>query len=147
MNIAKFNSWSPSKSIFEDLFDNFLQEDFGKEITNSIKFTQPMVNIIEEKDKFQLELAIPGITKDDISIDVEKDQLIISSEMEQVDKEESKNYSRKEFFYGSFRKSFHLPETVNREDINAKFENGILSIDLKKKEEAIDNGPKHIEIK
>jgi len=56
------------------------------------------------------------------------------------------NYTRKEFFFGNFEKRFHIPETVNREAIEASFNNGVLYIELKKKEEAIDKGPQHIEI-
>ena len=147
MNLTKYNAMKPGLNFFDDIFDDFFNWDQETKKERGIRFTQPLSNILELKDKFVIELAIPGMSKDDIKIDIDNDQLIISASIESKDEESKEDYSRREFYYGNFSKSFHLPESINRDAITARFENGVLSIDLMKKEEAIDKGPLHIEIK
>lgn len=146
MNLVRFNSLAPSKNFFDEIFNNFLDSEWDMP-KSWAKFNQPLVNLIEEKDAFHIEMAIPGVHKDDVEIKLEKDQLIIKASKEENNEENSKNYARKEFYFGSFEKSFYIPETVNREAIDATFKDGILYVELKKKEEAVEKGPQHIEIK
>jgi HSP20 family protein len=147
MNLVRFNSFAPTKSIIDDMFDEFFNAEMAVPSKRMARFTQPLVNVIEEKESFKIEMAIPGVSKEDVQINLEQDQLIIKSAKEQTETEENDQYTRKEFYYGSFVKSFHLPDTINRDTVEAKFRDGILHIELKKKEEAIEKGPKQIEIK
>jgi HSP20 family protein len=113
-----------------NIFDNDLGDFFGK------RFSDPAANIIENPDSFQLEIAAPGMVKDDFKINLENNILTISAEVDDQRREEGKNYSRKEFYYGSFSRSFTLPKTINLDNIKADYESGILKITLPKKDEA-----------
>ena len=90
-----------------NIFDNDLGDFFGK------RFSDPAANIIEQNDSFHLEIAAPGMVKDDFKINLENNILTISAEVEDQKREEGKNYSRKEFYYGSFSRSFTLPKTID----------------------------------
>jgi HSP20 family protein len=116
-----------------DMFQNFFDPDFD---FFSRKLTDPSANILELPESFQLELAAPGLKKEDFKINLENNILTISSEMEDEKNEEGKNYTRKEFYYGSFSRSFTLPKTIDLEKIKADYVNGILKVSLPKKEEA-----------
>ena len=98
--------------------------------------TLPKVNISENTDGFHLEMAVPGFKKKDFNISVEKDELLISAEVKTDKEEVEDNFTRREFGYGSFQRTFVLPETVNGDKIEAKYEDGILNISIPKKEEA-----------
>jgi HSP20 family protein len=93
----------------------------------------PLVNIIEEEKEFVVDLAVPGMTKKDFHIGIENGLLTISAEKKEEKEEVKKNFTRKEFSYNSFTRSFTLPENVNEEKIDANYENGILKIHLGKK--------------
>ncbi len=117
---------------FASLMENFFNEnDFGKEFSNFM----PAVNVAEDEKGFHLELSAPGFKKEDFKLAIEQKVITISGEHKEEKNEESKKFTRKEFNYGTFRRSFTLPETVNEEKIEAKYENGILQITLPKKEE------------
>ena len=98
--------------------------------------TLPKVNIRENTDGFHLEMAVPGFKKKDFNISVEKEELIISAEVKSEKEEVEDNFTRKEFGYGSFQRTFVLPETVDGDRIEARYEDGILNISIPKKEEA-----------
>lgn len=131
----------PFRSVFSDLFDddNFFEGNF-------INQAVPAVNVKEGDDNFEIELAVPGMQKDDFKIDVENGVLSISSEKEESKEEEVENYSRKEFSYSSFKRAFTLPENVDNDNIKAKYKDGVLGITLKKKEVAATKPAKAIEI-
>jgi HSP20 family protein len=93
----------------------------------------PLVNITEEEKEFVVDLAVPGMTKKDFHIGIENGLLTISAEKKEEKEEVKKNFTRKEFSYNSFTRSFTLPENVNEEKIDANYENGILKIHLGKK--------------
>jgi HSP20 family protein len=92
----------------------------------------PAVNIKETENSFILELGAPGYEKEDFKIEVENGLLSIQAEKKQETKEEKDNYSRKEFSYQSFQRSFNLSEQIDEEDIKANYKNGILYIELGK---------------
>ena len=132
-------------------FGNILNEvmrtsvsDIIKADSDKTKFTVPAVNVKELADQFLLEMAIPGLNKKDININVEGEKLIISAELPMP--ETSNNYALKEFNYNSFKRSFTLPESVDQSKINANFMTGILTISMAKKEEKVDKGPQKIKI-
>jgi HSP20 family protein len=95
----------------------------------------PAVNIKEDDKKYSLELAIPGMDKKDMKIDINEDVLTISSEKKNETDESHNGYRRKEFSYSSFCRNFYIPENVNREKIEAGYKDGILTVELPKLEE------------
>ncbi len=129
MNLVKFNQYPTFTDLVENLERNFLGR--VDETSGDI----PAVNIKEEKDKFVLELAAPGMSKDDFKINLDNNQLTISSERKNEKKEKEDNYTRREFVFSSFSRSFTLPKTINVDKINADYKNGVLSLVLPKKEE------------
>ena len=140
MNLIKRNSVP-----FPSLIDELLKPDWlgGMQSFNA---TIPAVNIKETDSSFGIELAAPGKKKEDFNIEIDHNVLTISSE-EKAEKEEKEGkYTRKEFSYSSFRRAFTLPETVNTENINATYENGILNVALPKREEALPKPKRWIEI-
>jgi len=113
-------------SIFDD--------DFLPVMSNNTS-SMPAVNIREDDKGFMLDLAVPGIDRKDLKIDINKDVLTISSETKNESEENRDGYKRKEFSYSSFSRSFQIPENVNREKIEANYKDGILSVALPKFEE------------
>jgi len=95
----------------------------------------PAVNIREDEKNYNLELAVPGMEKKDLKIDINEDVLTISSETKNETEENKDGYKRKEFSYSSFCRSFYIPENVNRDKIEANYKDGILSVNLPKQEE------------
>lgn len=136
---------SNQPSVFSDFFetDRFFDNDF---FNNRWLTKVPATNIQERDNDFFIELAVPGMTKKDFNITVENNLLTISSEKEEEKEEKKKNYTRQEFSYSSFSRSFNLPDSINGDKVNAKYENGVLSIVLPKKEEAKKQGKKKVDI-
>lgn len=97
------------------------------------RYTSPAANVSEHEDYFLLSLAIPGVKKEEVSIELDRHQLVISADLQNED--EQVKFRLKEFNYNKFSRRFRLPRAVDRNDISASFENGILSIKLNKKEE------------
>ena len=95
----------------------------------------PAVNIREDEKKFILDLAIPGIDKKDLKIDIAEDVITISSESKEEKEEKSEDFRRKEFSYQSFCRSFYLPDNVNKDKIEANYKDGILTVMLPKEVE------------
>jgi len=129
MSLVKFNQYPTFTDLLENIERNFLGR--VDETSGDI----PAVNIKEENDKFMLEMAAPGMKKDDFQINLDNYQLTISSEKKEEKKEKEDNYTRREFVYSSFSRSFTLPKSIDIEKIKADYKNGILSIVLPKKEE------------
>ena len=120
--------WLPS--IFNDIFD----DDFMG-YTPAKQFASPAVNIIENENDFQIEVAAPGMSKEDFKVRLENDnELVISLEKKNEDKHEKKNYLRREFSYASYKQAFIIPDEVEAEGINASMVDGVLKITLPKKE-------------
>lgn len=132
---------------FDNIMDNVFNRSISDILGNDFVTTQPSVNIIEEKDAYIIHLAAPGMEKSDFSIKREKDQLIISALKENKEEESQGSFTRKEFNYSSFKRSFTLDQTIDANKIEAEYKNGILTVMLFKKEEAKENSPLVIEIK
>jgi HSP20 family protein len=130
MTLIRWHRPTGLADMFQNFFDSDFNEFFGR------RFTDPAANIIENPDSFQLDLAAPGMKKEDFKINLENNILTISSELENEKIEEGKNFTRKEFSYSSFARSFTLPKIIDLEKIKADYENGILKVLLPKKEEA-----------
>jgi HSP20 family protein len=133
------------------IFDDFLKpwNDFFRPNEGwGTMMTVPAVNITENKDNYSLSLAIPGLKKNDFKIDVEGNILTISSEKQESKEEEDEQFTRREYSYSSFSRSFTLPNEVNKEKIDAAYEEGVLRLTLPKKDEAKKLAiSKHIAVK
>lgn len=132
-------------SIFNDYFKPW-SEWFNGDGLLQRTATAPSVNITEEKDKYNVSLAAPGMDKNDFSVDLEGNMLTISAEKEEKKEEKEKKYTRKEYNYSSFSRSFTLPEDVNSDKIEAKYDNGILTLNLPKNEKTQSNPAKKIAV-
>jgi HSP20 family protein len=145
--IKKNRGFFPSQS--GDLFLNKLFDpDFMNFNTNfwEERFKTPLANIDETADKFKIDLSAPGLKKEDFKVEVDKGMLIISCEKKEDVNENKEDYKRREFSYTSFSRSFQLPDNVKEEDINAKYDNGILSISIPKKEISAPKQKKAIQV-
>ncbi|WP_036379231.1 Hsp20/alpha crystallin family protein [Muricauda sp. MAR_2010_75] len=140
MSLVKRNNM-----FFPSLMNDFMGPDWfgGSEKWNT---SVPAVNIKDNEKNFELELAVPGVKKDDFSVEVDNDVLTISSEMKSENEETKENYTRKEFSYSSFKRAFTLPDTVDGSKIDAKYEDGILKLTLPKKQEALPKPKRLISI-
>ena len=133
-------------SLFDDFFKPW-NEWFGNGGSWGRTMDVPAVNISEQKDEYLVSLAAPGMKKDDFKIDVDGNILTISSEKEESREEKEKKFTRKEYSYSSFSRSFTLPDEVNKEKIEAKYEDGILKVSLPHRERAKMPQAKHIAVK
>jgi len=106
----------------------------------------PAVNVSEDETGYTIEVAAPGIAKEDFNIEIENDLLTISTELKENSEEQKQNFLRREFNYQSFKRIFQLPETINQDQINAAHEAGILTLTLPKKEEEVQKAPRQIEV-
>ncbi|MCL4163679.1 UNVERIFIED_CONTAM: hypothetical protein GTU68_012764 [Idotea baltica] len=127
------------------MFDDFFKDISSTVGNDSLVKSRPAVNIIETKDGFSLDIAAPGLSKEDFNISVEKNTLTITANKE-TSVEEGTKFRRREFNYLSFQRSFHLPNTIDANAITAKYENGILQLALSKKEEAKEKPARTIDI-
>jgi HSP20 family protein len=123
-----------SRRTYSPFLSNLFDDDFFPVLTSRTG-SMPAVNIKEDEKNYTLELAIPGMDKKDLKIDINEDVLTISSETKNESEEEKDGYKRKEFSYSSFCRSFYVPENVNRDKIGASYKDGILNIELPKMEE------------
>ncbi|MGS2740180.1 Hsp20/alpha crystallin family protein [Sinomicrobium sp. M5D2P17] len=145
MSLIKFNNrlpWSGSGlSRFFDM-DDFFRDGF----LDKTVLEQPALNVREKEGEFEIELAAPGLSKKDFRITVENGYLNISAEREESKEENKDNYTRKEFNYNSFHRSLLLPDSVKEEEVKATYENGILRLNLAKKEETKVSSSRAIEV-
>lgn len=133
--------------LFPSVFDDFFRpwsDWFGSERT----MTVPAVNIVDNKDDYRISVAAPGLKKNDFNIDIEGTMLTISCEKEESREEKDERYSRKEYNYSSFSRSFTLPEEVMKNKIEAVYEDGVLRLTLPKTEQSKKAAlSKHISVK
>lgn len=141
MTTLRFNQ--PALKNLDSFLDSFLNDASA---ANNYRTNFPAVNIVETNDDYQLELNVPGRKKDDFKITVDKNILTVSFEKKEEEKDESKKVIKKEFVMQSFKRSFTLDEKINADEINAKYEDGLLLLTLPKKEE-VKVLPKEIAVK
>jgi len=153
MSLVKFKRRPFGNLITQDFFDmddffdnrgwtrNMLPDTFWNG-----KRSEPALNIKETDDNFEIELAAPGFAKKDFEVTIEDGCLNIKAEKQASEEEIEDNYTRKEFSYNAFERSLQLPDSVKQEAIEAKYNDGILSFNLTKKEEAKKIPPKKVRI-
>ncbi|MFZ1706112.1 MAG: Hsp20/alpha crystallin family protein [Saprospiraceae bacterium] len=140
------------KSLFPAFFDDFFTKDFfdwnDKNFTN-IGSTLPSANLMEDDKKYNIELAVPGMKKEDFKIELTNGILTVTSEKKEEKEEKDKDgkYLRREFRYSSFNRSFNLPANIKEEDVHAKYDGGILHIEIGKTEVKTESNKKWIPIK
>ena len=134
MSTRAFSKPILSPALIEDFFKPW-NEFFDTPTFFNRTFTMPAVNISENMNEYKLELAVPGMKKDDFKIDIEGNMLTISTEMEENKEEKDEKFTRKEYSYTSFTRSFNIPEDVKQENISAKYVDGVLMIQMPRKEE------------
>ena len=125
---------SITKKTFRPFFPSLFDDDFFT-VNTSRPNSLPAVNIREDEKNYFLELAVPGMDKKDLKIDINEDVLTVSSETKNENEESNDGYTRKEFSYSSFVRSFYIPENVNRDQIEANYKEGILTVSFPKHEE------------
>ena len=132
----KFNNGHKANAVnpwFSDVFDAIVNDSF---LNDRLLTKVPAVNVAETENEFHIELAAPGLKKEDFKINLDKDVLSISVEKKAEAAEESKKYSKREYSYKSFVRSFTLPDSVDYSKIEAEYTDGILKLNVAKKEEA-----------
>ena len=141
MPVRRTQSWLPS--IFNDFFDN--------DWMVKANATAPAINVLETEKEYKVELAAPGMTKDDFNVRIDEDNnLVISMEKKTENKEEKKDgrYLRREFSYSKYQQTMLLPDDVDKEKISAQVENGVLNIDLPKfSEQEKEKAKRFIDVK
>ncbi|MBE9583637.1 Hsp20/alpha crystallin family protein [Mucilaginibacter sp. JRF] len=135
MTLVKFGNHKtrPVSPFFSDVFDSFLNDAF---VSDRLSSRVPAVNIAETENEFHIELAVPGLKKEDFKINLDKNVLSIAAEKKAENVDEGKKYSKREYSYNSFVRSFTLPETADQSRIEADYTDGILKLNVAKKEEA-----------
>lgn len=137
---------------FNRTYPGFMDEFFGRDLypahyqRNGFK-SLPAVNITEDDNAYTIEVAAPGLNKKDFKIDLEKNILTIASVGEEKQDENNERYTRREFRYSNFSRSFTLPETVESDKISAVHKDGILYVDIPKMEEAKEKPARQIAVK
>jgi HSP20 family protein len=145
MTLVKRNvGYEPTLSNF---FDDFFTRDlFNWPSSSSTGTSIPKVNIYETDNEFHVEMAAPGMSKDDFKVELDNNMLTISSRKETEQEDDKKNYQRREYSFQSFVRTFHLPDSAEAEKINAKYVDGVLNLSIPKKEEAKRKPVKTIKI-
>ncbi|QKJ32914.1 Hsp20/alpha crystallin family protein [Mucilaginibacter mali] len=135
MTLVKFNNNRNNTLLpgFNDVFESIFSDTFF----NDRMITRvPAVNISESENSYHVELAAPGLKKEDFKLNLERNQLTISVEQQSEQNDSQKNYNKREFSYSSFVRSFTLPDSADHSQIDASYTDGILCIDIAKREEA-----------
>lgn len=144
MKLVRFTPTFPS--LFDEFFKTNFDDWFTQKTFGSDTRIAP-VNISESDDKYTLELAAPGMKKDDFTVEVHGNVLTIKGSVKNEEKKEEKNYKYQEFYHSEFTRTFELPKGVDTQKIHAQYTDGILHVDLAKTEEAKEKQPKLIEVK
>ena len=139
MRIVKYNN----NNVFPSLINEFFNDDFGMNFLNR-SHSVPSVNSLENNDSFEIDLAVPGMKKEDFTIELNEKVLVISSETSNT--MENDKMRLNEFNFSSFQRSFRIPDSVDHDKIKANYKNGILKIKLPKRKESISKPNRVINI-
>jgi HSP20 family protein len=139
MRIVKYNN----NNLFPSLMNEFFNDDLRMNFFNR-RHSVPSVNSVENNDSFEIDLAVPGMKKDDFTIELNDKILVISSDNSNYDQNERTRLN--EFNYSSFQRSFRVPESVELDKIKANYKNGILKIKLPKRKDSITKPNRVIDV-
>lgn len=146
MSIVKQDSFAPVRG-FQNVVDNFFNRNLADYFGNEFTISTPSANVVEKDDHFRIEVAAPGLEKQDFEVSVNQGYLNISAKRENQSETKDETYTRREFNYTTFQRSFRLPDHVNADQIGANYDKGVLSITLPKREAAKAPLGRTIEIK
>ena len=145
MNLIKFDPWLTDRQpqlsrksrylpgVFDDVFGNGIGDFMGTDFATNV----PSVNISETENGYHLEIAAPGLKKEDFTVSLDKNRLTVSAEKSTQHETTEAKFTRREFNYSSFNRSFELPKTVDRDQILARYEDGVLTLTVPKKAEVV----------
>lgn len=134
MKLVKFNQLDP---VYPATFSTLLDRFFNDSIGQNLKQFTPAVDISEDESKYEIHVSVPGMKKADFQLDLADGRLTVSGERKMEEKKEGRNYHSLETHFGSFSRSFYLPEDVSSESIEAVYEDGLLKIVLPKSEKIV----------
>lgn len=139
--------WNPERRFFpSNWMEDVFADDYFKPAVSGVSI--PAVNISENKAAFKLNVAAPGFKKGDFKLEVQNGYLVISAETKEEKEETDEKYTRQEYFYNSFSRSFSLPENIKENDISAQYEDGLLKVVIpKQKAEEVAKMTKQIAVK
>src|SRR5882762_5038099 len=132
MTLVKFANGQKNHAVnpfFSDVFDSILNDSF---LSDKLTSRAPAVNIAETENEFHIELAVPGLKKEDFKISLDKNVLSVSAEKKAENVEEGKKYSKREYSYSTFVRSFTLPEVADQAKIGAEYTDGVLKLSVAK---------------
>lgn len=133
MTLIKYN---PSNKLAT--YGNFIDRFFNDEsFSNKAAIFSPKVDVAESDKSFEIQFHLSGVKKEDIKIDIKDDRLTVSGERKFVNEDNQKNFHSVESHYGSFSRSFYLPDTINSEKVEASYKDGILHIEIPKDEKKV----------
>lgn len=142
MKLVRYNQLDPQvPASFSGMLDRFFNDSFGA----ALKQFNPAVDIAEDEKSYEIQVAVPGVKKQDFKIDLIDGKLTISGERKMEEKKEGKNFHSLETQYGSFSRSFFIPEDVKEDKVGATYEDGLLKLTLPKKEKKVSKAS--IEVK
>ena len=139
MKLIQYN-----QNLFSDFFDNFIYNELNKR--DYLKFKTPDINVLEDEKFFLIEFAVPGKKKNHFSIEIDKNILSVGLDESKLTNSNPDLYSRREFGFESFNRTFNLPEIVDTNKIDANYEDGILKIKLNKKKTDLVRSKKVIKV-
>lgn len=135
--LVKFPAIPKTNPFFNGFFDELFDRSIGDFIGSDVSMPhRPAANILETEDNFKIELLAPGFEKSDFKIAVDGDYLTISAEKKSETSETKEKFTRREFHFANFKRTFTLPKTVKHDEVSANFENGVLNLSIPKREEA-----------
>lgn len=148
MNLVRFYQprYSVNKNLVNEMMNSFLSNDYHENYLQNCR--KPAINIFESENDFRIELMLPGFNREDLKINFHNEMLTVRVDNKETvsSEKEAYKYARREFDVYNFEKQFKVPQSVNIEGIDARFENGILNILLPKKEEALEKSPVEIKV-
>lgn len=135
-NIAKIRPYPATNFLPNSFLNDFFNRSIADFVGSDAMVSQPAVNVVETKTDFRLEVAAPGFEKEDFTVSVENDYLTVRANHEVQEASSDERFTRREFRFESFQRTFKLPQTVNQDNVQAVYANGILKVTLPKKDEA-----------
>lgn len=148
MNLVRFNPYrTVNQNLVDQVFNGFLRNDYHEDYLKNCN-CNPATNIFETDNDFRVEILLPGFRKEDVQLKFHENILTVKVELpeKQEDQKEKYRYEHREFSVYNFERKFRIPKTVDAENIAARFENGVLVLELPKKAEALPKPPVEIKI-
>lgn len=136
MKLVRYNQFEPA---YPSTFGSLLDKLFNESLAQTTKQFTPAVDISEDEKQYEIHVSVPGMKKSDFQLDLTEGRLTISGERKMEEKKESKNFHSIETHFGSFSRSFYVPETISMENISAVYEDGLLKVVLPKTEKKVNN--------